>query len=63
MSDDEYEQCRLLMAQCITLMTCAAGAAALSYGHPLYDKIPYHTSAFTGANWVHKLLNGHPERI
>src|ERR1700721_1997503 len=62
-SDNEYEQCRLLMLQCVTLMTCAAGAAALAYGLLLYDKTPYHTSALTGANWVRELLNGHPERI
>ena len=62
-SDDEYEYHRLLMLQCITLITCAAGAAALSYGLPLYDKTPYHTLALTGANWVRELLNGHPERI
>ena len=24
---------------------------------------PYHTSALSGAAWVHELLNGHPERI
>ena len=24
---------------------------------------PYHTSALSGASWVHELLNGHPERI
>jgi hypothetical protein len=49
--------------QCVTLITCAAGAAALSYGLPLYDKTSYHTSALTGANWVCELLNGHSERI
>jgi len=63
MSDDEYEQCQLLMVQCITLITCAAGAAACSYGLPLYDKTPYHTSALTRADWVRELLNGHPKRI
>jgi hypothetical protein len=45
------------------LFTFAAGAAALAYSLPLYDKIPYHDSAFTGADWVRELLNGHPERI
>ena len=51
------------MLQCVTLITCAAGAAALSYGLPLYNKTPYHTSVLTGAHWVRELLNGHPERI
>jgi hypothetical protein len=26
-------------------------------------RIPYHTSALSGADWVHELLSGHPERI
>jgi hypothetical protein len=25
--------------------------------------IPYHTSALSGAGWVHELLTGHPQRI
>ena len=37
--------------------------AALIYANPLYNKIPYHTSALSGADWVLELLNGHPERI
>src|ERR1700736_5772783 len=44
-SDDDYEQHRALMLQCATIVTYAVGAAALYYGHPLYDKTPYHTSA------------------
>jgi hypothetical protein len=30
---------------------------------PLYLRTPYHTSALSGAGWVHELLTGHPERI
>jgi len=26
-------------------------------------RIPYHTSALSGADWVHELLTGHPECI
>jgi hypothetical protein len=26
-------------------------------------RIPYHTSALSGAGWVDELLNGHPRRI
>jgi len=51
------------LLQYLALFTFAAGAAALAYGLPLYDKTSYHTSALTGAGWVHELLNGHPERI
>src|SRR5277367_5590460 len=61
-SGSEFEEQQLLV-QYLALFTFAAGAAALAYGLPLYDKIPYHTSAFTGADWVRELLNGHPERI
>ena len=61
-SDEDYEQRQELMLQCAAVVT-AVGAAALYYGHPLYDKTPYHTSALMGADWVRELLNGHPERI
>jgi hypothetical protein len=30
---------------------------------PLYLRTPYHTSALSGAGWVHELLTGHSERI
>lgn len=38
-------------------------AAVVSFATHLYDKIPYHTSALSGAAWVAELLDGHPERI
>ena len=56
-SGSENKEQQLL--QYLALFTFAAGAEA--YGLPLYDKTPYHTSAFTGADWVHELLDGHPE--
>jgi hypothetical protein len=59
-SSDNSEK---LLLQYLALFTFAAGAAALAYGLPLYDKTPYHTSALTGAGWVRELLDGHPERI
>jgi len=37
--------------------------AALIYADPLYNKLPYHTSALSGADWVPELLTGHPEQI
>jgi len=37
--------------------------AALIYADPLYNKVPYHTSALSGADWVRELLSGHSERI
>lgn len=40
-----------------------AAQAVVEYATPLYDKIPYHTSALSGEAWVLELLNGHPKRI
>ena len=60
---EDYNQSQDLLLQCVTIAACAAGAAAICYAQPLYDKTPYHTSALTGADWVRELLSGHPERI
>jgi hypothetical protein len=40
-----------------------AAEAVVEYATPLYDKIPYHTSALSGKAWVLELINGHPKRI
>ena len=40
-----------------------AAHAIVEYATPLYDKIPYHTSALSGEAWVLELLTGHPKRI
>ena len=37
--------------------------AALIYADPLYNKLPYYTSVFSGTDWVQELINGHPECI
>jgi hypothetical protein len=63
MMSDSSASDEFLHFQYLALFTFAAGAAAIAYGLPLYDKTPYHTSALTGADWVRELLNGHPERI
>jgi hypothetical protein len=47
----------------IGLILNSAIAAVVSFAAHLYDKIPYHTSALSGATWVGELLDGHPERI
>jgi hypothetical protein len=62
-SSGSEEDNHILLLQYLALFTFAAGAAALAYSLPLYDKTPYHTSALTGADWVRELLDGHPERI
>ena len=45
------------------LILNATIAAVVSFTTHLYNKIPYHTSALSGANWVIELLQGHPECI
>jgi hypothetical protein len=57
---DSYLPC---IAMAHSPQVTVVDTAALYYGCPLHDKTPYHTSALTKANWVHKLLNGHPEHI
>lgn len=41
----------------------AVSSAVLLYAESHYNKIPYHTSALSGAAWADELMNGHPERI
>ena len=38
-------------------------AALTLFATPLYNKEAYHTSAFSSAEWVLELLEGHPECI
>ena len=47
----------------IRIIFNAAVAAVISFASFLYDKEDYHTSAPSGAGWVHKLLEGYPDRI
>lgn len=37
--------------------------ALIIYADPFYNKVPYHTLALSGADWVCELLNGHSEHI
>jgi hypothetical protein len=60
--DDEDRQQLLLVLECLHVIT-AAVVAVHEYSRPYYDKIPYHTSALSGADWVGELLDGHPNRI
>ena len=38
-------------------------AAVISFSTHPHNKIPYHTSALSGAAWVAELLQGHPDCI
>jgi hypothetical protein len=53
---------RMKLVAALTDAHIAATAVIISTD-PLYNKVPYHTSALSGADWVCELLNGHPERI
>ena len=54
---------RGIFLRIVSLVLNAATAAVISFTTHLYDKIPYQTSALSGASWVVELLQGHPERI
>lgn len=55
-SEDELEYMSIYLLM-------KAAEAVVEYASPLYDKIPYHTSALSGEAWVLELMNGHPRRI
>ena len=59
----DRDQRRRLVLQVAGIIINAVIAAIISVVPPLYDPMPYHTSALTGAMWVLELLEGHPERI
>ena len=46
--------------ECTKISVQVASTTALAFGGPLYDKIPYHTSALLRLDWSN---NGHPEWI
>ena len=53
----------LLLLQITALVVQVACNGVINDLAPLYLHTPYHTSALSGAEWVHELLNGHPQRI
>ena len=53
----------LLIVQLTTVLIQVACQIVLEEFAPLYLRIPYHTSALSGADWVQELLTGHPQRI
>ena len=61
-SDSQHER-RQFMLRAAAIAVNAAVQATIIYSSSHYDRIPYHTSALTGAAWVRELINGHPERI
>ena len=63
--EDDHRHLHLKYMKLIAATTVAniVTTAAIICTEPLYNKIPYHDSALTGAAWVRELLNGHPECI
>lgn len=57
------EQHQVFLLQMAGMAVVAAATPALVYAAPLHDKIPYHTSALSGEEWVQELINDHPEHI
>jgi hypothetical protein len=62
-AEERYKCIRKMKYMAAFTMVNIIVTAAHIYASPLYNKIPYHTSALTGADWVCELLNGHPKRI
>src|ERR1700737_3514921 len=61
--EQQHQHIRKMMFAAAFTVTNIVATAALIYANPLYNKVPYHTSALSGADWVRELLGGHPERI
>ena len=59
----DLQQHRQLLVQAAAIAVNFAVEASVIYSATHYDRIPYHTSALTGAAWVTELINGHPECI
>jgi hypothetical protein len=58
----DYWRRRKIAVVLICIIIFSLDAANLSF-RQYYNKIPYHTSALSGAAWVLELINGHPDRI
>ena len=54
---------RRLFIQAAGIFISSVAMAAQIYSAPLFDKVPYHTSALSGEAWLLELIEGHPERI
>ena len=61
--EQQHQQVRKMMSTVAFTLANIIATAALIYTNPLYNKLQYHTSALSGADWVWELINGHPEHI
>ena len=61
--EQRHQQVRKMMSMAAFTLANIVATDALIYTDPLYNKLLYHTSAFSGADWVWELINGHPKCI
>ena len=61
--EQQHQHVRKMMFMVAFTVANTVATTALIYANPLYNKVPYHTSALSGTNWVQELLDGHPECI
>jgi hypothetical protein len=54
---------RQLFIQAAGIFISSVAMAAQIYSTPLFDKVPYHTSALSKKAWLLELIEGHPEQI
>src|SRR6266404_4945924 len=59
----EYQQHRLASAAGASTIVISLSQAMVDHLSPLYNRTPYHDSAFSGDDWIQELLNGHPDCI
>ena len=61
--EEQHQHVRKMMFMAAFTVANTVATTALIYANPLYNKVPYHTSALSGADWVWELLSGHPDCI
>ena len=56
----QHQQVRKMMSMAAFTMANIIATTALIYADPLYNKLSYHTSALSDADWVWELISSHP---
>ena len=56
----QHQHVRKMMFMAAFTMANIVATAALIYADPLYNKLSYHTSALSDADWVWELISSHP---
>ena len=61
--EQQHQHVRKMMFMVAFTVANTVATTALIYANPLYNKVLYHTSALSGAEWVWELLGSHPHCI